>query len=535
MLPLSLLQLHPATIVASFVAGYVGLEWVTYVPAFSPLGIAPWNPAKGVLFALILLLGIRYAPLIVIAPVMADVLIRHAPLPIWVGAAEIGLSSVVYLFALMILGAPAMRFDRSLSSMRDLILLAGVAIVSAALVAMGYVGVLHQAGLLASVDVVPSIVRYWVGEVIGILVVTPFLLILFTNHRLPRFTLEFALQVLAILLAIGLVLGAPWQKQLFYVLFLPIVWIAVRTGLEGVTVGLMLIEVGLMIALHVWSQAALDVTAFQVVMLVLAFCGLAIGILISERERAETRVRLQQDDVSRAGRVASLGTFSTAIAHEINQPLTAIGNYARVAQVALEADPPALSDARGATAKVAAQVARAAEVIRRLRALLETGRAELLAQPVSAIMSEAVELIAPDVARGKVRLNVEIQRGLPDVLADRLQIEQVIVNLVRNAIEAMSATPGRIPAVSLSATAGPFGYVTIEVADSGPGFPPGFTLAGAAPGRTSKPHGLGIGLVLCRSIVEAHGGRIEIENEEAGARVRVQLRTVKGDTNDRRS
>lgn len=510
-------QLNPLLIVVIFLLAHVVLELGTYVRAYSPLGITPWNPGAGLAFALVLLLGLRFAPLLVAAPLLADVVVRHTPLPLWIEILEVALTSSAYIVALWFLRRPSVGFDPSLRGIRDLLVLVAVAIVATAAVAITYVSVLGLVEILPANGAVLATLRYWAGEMIGILVVAPAVLILAARVRLPRLGLEEVLQSLAVVAAIAIVVGVgpAYQQQLFYLLFLPMVWIAVRGGLEGISAGLLSLQIGLMGALHLGLGGTVDVDAFQAVMLVLAFSGLSIGILISERERAVHQLRIHEAEMARVGRIASLGSLTSSIAHEINQPLTAIGNYVRVVQRALAASPPAIEAAQGAAGKAVAQVDRAAGVVRGLRELLHSGRAELEVQPFAPIVAEALELLAPEISAANARLDTVIDRNLGLVLADRLQVEQVIVNLVRNALEAMHDMREGDRHVCISAIPAQDGGVEVQVSDRGPGFPEGIDPVRPQPGRSEKANGLGLGLALCRSILEAHGSRL-FHRREAG-------------------
>ena len=129
-------------------------------------------------------------------------------------------------------------------------------------------------------------------------------------------------------------LAEAFASHLFYLFFLPVVWTAVRFGLEGVTAGLVLTQLGLMVAIHIAGVSANDVTAYQALMVVLALTGLAIGAVVSEEQRAQHQLRLNQEALERAARLDTMGAFAATLAHEINQPLTAIANYTRLAKQA---------------------------------------------------------------------------------------------------------------------------------------------------------------------------------------------------------
>jgi two-component system sensor kinase FixL len=181
--------------------------------------------------------------------------------------------------------------------------------VSAALVAAGYVGLVIAAGLLPMADFTAAALRYWVGDMIGIMVITPFALVLWTRRQVLRMSSETLLQFAAILAALTLVFGyasAP-KLRLFYVLFLPIVWMAVRTGIEGVSIGILTIQLGLIAGMQLFPDGTHDLTAIHALMLVLALTGLFAGELVTERRRTEAELRLHQESVARLARLGSVG------------------------------------------------------------------------------------------------------------------------------------------------------------------------------------------------------------------------------------
>ena len=176
-----------------------------------------------------------------------------------------------------------------------------------------------------------------------------------------------------------------------------------------------------------------NVTAYQALMVVLSFTGLAVGVLVSEQQRTQQQLRINQEALNRALRLSTMGEFAAALAHEINQPLTAVANYARVAKTATNTD--AASEASG---RVIAQVERAAEVVRRLRNFIRLGRSETSPIPVARLLGEALAYCHAELDRHGVQLQVDIAPRPAASAVDALQIEQVIVNLVRNSAEALS-------------------------------------------------------------------------------------------------
>jgi two-component system, LuxR family, sensor kinase FixL len=522
-----LLSLPRAVIGPAFLAGYVLLDWASYIQPFGPFGITPWNPPTGLSFVLILIFGQRFLPLLFLAPLLADIVVRRLPLPLHVELLACLIIGGGYGLAALGLLRPSLKFDVSLSSMRDLCLLMLAAVASAAIVSVLHVLLLTFAGLVPWADYTAAVLRYWVGDVIGIAVVTPFLLIVLTRGRLLALTWETACQVAAIFAALAIVFASTTaeQFQLFYLLFLPIVWIAVRTGLEGVSAGLVLTQIGLMIALELFATKDVNVTAFQALMLVLTITGLAAGALVTERRRAEFQLRLQQDAQARLARLGSMGELAAALAHEINQPLTAAGTYARVAAQAIASGSTRPDIAREAANKAVGQVERAAEVVRRLRALIRLGRSEIAPVAMSRIVQESIELLRPEIDRHNITIREHVSRELPLVMADVLQVEQVLINLVRNAIEAISGAHADRGSVHIEAVASGAGFVEVRVHDDGPGFEKEQIEAPPVPFATTKVDGLGVGLALSRSIIEAHGGRLWLGKQSQGAVVHFTLPT----------
>lgn len=514
---------------AVYLAAYAGLDWISLIGPYAHLGITPWNPGTGLSFALVLLFGLRMIPFLLVSPLLADFVNQQFTMPWAVEALTAALLGGGYSLAVAALLRPQVRFDPALGSMRDLVLLMAVAVVAAAVVASGYVGLTVGAGQLPVQDLWAAALHYWVGDVIGVIVVTPFALFALTRRRLLPLTTETALQFAAIGLALALVFGLAQEQQfqLFYVLFLPIVWLAVRTGLEGVSVGILVTQVGLILGIQLSPAGRFDVTAFQALMLVLAATGLVAGALVTERRRAEAQLRLQQEQLSRLSRLGSMGELAAAVAHELNQPLMAAGTYARLVNEAMTSGNADIGSVAETAKKAAAQIERAADVVRHLRALVRLDRSGRAPCQFERIVQEALELCRPDLDRAHVSAHTEIAADLPPVMVDLLQIEQVLINLLRNAVEAIAESGSLRGSVRIEAKPAGADFVEVRVLDSGPGFPPEFLESAFLPLASHKEEGLGIGLPLCRSIVEAHGGRLSLDAGVQGAAVRFTLPVAK--------
>lgn len=518
-------------IALAYVAGYGLLDWVSYVHPFSVYGITPWNPQVGLSFALIIVFGRAYLPWLFVAPFAADLFVRQLPLPIGVEIAVVAVIGLGYGAATSALLSPGVALDPTLASRRAMLSLISVAAASVAVVALAHAGILVASGLMPSTDFLPATFLAFVGDMIGVMVVTPFVLILFTRRRWPAMSWELAALLFLVAAALWIVFGFAdaLRYQLFYIFFIPVIWTAVRFGLEGVTVTLMATQIGLIAAIQLSGQSPVDVLTYQALMVVLAGTGLALGVLVNEQRRAQQQLRLQQDALARAARLGAMGEFAAAVAHEINQPLTAIANYAQLARRAAEKRPPDASAAADAASSVVQQVNRAAEVVRRLRNLIRLGRSETEPVSVAQLFREAHSICRPELERRDIEFQERVARNLPAVLVDALQIEQVIVNLVRNSVEALAQAGRYDGRIVLDANLADADTVKIMIHDNGPGFDPELIEGALTPFTSTKLEGLGIGLALARSIVESHGGKLNIESSPRGATVSFTLKCATGE------
>lgn len=511
-----------------YVCAYVAVVWLSLTVSSTHFGVVPWGPETGLCFAAFLILGKRIWPYLILAVAAANLLLREHSFPLTVQIFAPLIIGGGYALALTILVDPKLRFDRTLRTLRDAGLLATTAIASSVAVACAYIGLLLISGTISASDAGAAVFQFATADLIGITVITPFLLLLYQTRRLPRPTIEGAFQAAAIIasLVLAFALTDIPHLRFFNVAFFPIIWIALRRGLQGVIYGLLLTQAGLMVALAHLGERPGDLAAFQSLMLVIALTGLSIGAMVTERRRVELQLRLNQKSVAEIFRLGSAGELATAIAHEINQPLTAIANYIRLIQHHLEDGNVDRNTAIEAAAKVAAQVDRTDAVIRSFRDLIRRGRPQLRPETVSDIFRETLDLVSPLLQGEGVDLSVSLPRGTRKVFADKLQIEQVLINLIANATEAMADNKHGEKRLSLSAFNSPDGdSVTVVVADSGPGFPAHVDIRHPALFSSSKADGLGVGLSFSRTIVQNHGGELQIGGGPGGAVVTMTIRS----------
>jgi len=491
---------------AVFAPCYLLLDWVSYIHPLGPFNITPWNPQPALAIAWMLLGGLAHAPAVWATIVLADGVIRHFPAGHGVTALTAlvlaaGYAGIAWTLRTLLRPHPSLRTLRQLTTF--------VAVVAAgtALVAVGFVGVLYAAGALQAGAAPPGWLRFWVGDAVGVLVTAPLLLVAADSEQRTR------LRALArrgeTYFQIGLVAATLWllfaglsgdPSHHFYLLFLPLIWIAIRSGLAGAIIAIAMVQIGVVLGVHDRSLQALPIIELQALVAALTLTALYLGVMVEERERAA-------ESLKQSLRLAAAGEMAGAIAHEVNQPLTALGNYGRSGQMLIEAGRSA--ELAGIIARMLAEAQRASEVVRRLRDLFRQGTTHLERVPVGELLAAVRRIGAQVQAGATVSLTVAADEGVPDVLVDRLQIELVLRNLVTNAVEAVAAhVPGR-GEVAVTAKRHDAGHVRIEVRDTGPGI-------GAAGGErvfepfvSGKPMGMGLGLAVSRAIAEANGGTLE--------------------------
>jgi PAS domain S-box-containing protein len=249
--------------------------------------------------------------------------------------------------------------------------------------------------------------------------------------------------------------------------------------------------------------------------------GVSFVLDLTERKRAEAeareserRYREVQMELAHANRVATMGQLTASIAHEVNQPIAAMVTSAQAARRWLDRQPPHLEEARLALARIVKDGTRAGDVIARIRTLVKKEPPRLGWVDINEAIREVVELTGGEAVKSGVSVEMHLAEGLPPVHGDRVQLQQVILNLVINAVEAMDGVHEGPRELLINTRQAEAGAMLVVVRDSGPGLAP----ATFEPFYTTKPTGLGIGLSICRSIIEAHGGRFWVEvNEPRGA------------------
>jgi PAS domain S-box-containing protein len=627
-----------------YVALYLALDRLSFIGALHGVGITPWNPSTGLAMALLVIKGLRYAPLVMVAELLSGATLPVAP----VSPVPIFLPSLVvtagYTAAAAILRQAGLQSGIRGSS--DVVRLLAVTIISSGLVASGFVASYAAAGVVPWSGFAEAGFHFWVGDAIGIVVLFPPLLLLYgrikqyaplVSGSTPLQFVEIAAQGASIVAALAGVfsgMGGDYPLGLFYLLFLPLIWIATRHGLPAASWAVLAIQVGLIVGLEIQGHSEPTLRAFQLLMFALAATGLMLGAVVSERRRlalalvgsesrrtailntardgvltidargniqsvnpaveqlflrpshrltghdlselvegapdllyrlklaahspaaeagyweldarradgstfpiefsagrfdlmgeehytvvirditarrkAEARQREHQAELAHVSRVSLAGEMAAGLAHELSQPLTAITAYARgcLRLLAGSAPEPALLN-EGVT-EIVQQAERAGDVLDRLREFVRGGEYRRAITEVQPLIAAVLSLTRVEAMQREVEIEARIDPGLPAVLADQVQIEQVLVNLLRNAMDAMDA--GKVERRSIVVAARRRGNRTVEisVADSGPGVAAEVTDTLFEPFITTKPFGMGMGLSISHTIVESNGGSLRM-------------------------
>ena len=501
-------------LVLAFIAGYVLLDWISFIDPLFGLNITPWNPDPALGLVFWLRYGRRAAAPWFIALMLGEWLVRGLPA---------GLPTTLLLSCWLIVGygATGELLRRRFSSVHLVATRHGLATWLGLMVGGLTVNAIVYTSLLAAFGLMPvhalsgAMLRFGVGDVAGGIVTMPLALMLASYDG--RRTLAAVLGrwetvgyvALALLLVWGVFFGVMGHAEFqhYYFLFLPIVWAATRQGMAGTALVAVLLQFGIIIIVRWGTGIAIPFTELQLLDAALALVGFFIGVMVDEQRQAA-------DELRQSLRLAAAGEMAAALAHELNQPMTALATYGKACDhlLARGESGPLLIDTMH---KMVREADRASEVVKRLREFFRTGAMHFekvgLADVVATVTAQ-FETLARD-------QHVTLALGaLPalSIRADRLQIELVLRNLVANAFDAVQARPEGERHVTVSALNLQGGRLRMSVEDSGPGVSAAVAARLFEPFVSGKSSGLGLGLVLSRAIVEAHGGTLWAEVGERG-------------------
>jgi two-component system, LuxR family, sensor kinase FixL len=496
-----------------FAPCYIALDWASYIDPVGPFNITPWNPQHGLAIVWLLLGGPKYAPAVLVTVAAAEALLRDLPGGLFIAAFTTLMLTGGFVVIAWLLRA--LISDLGLRSTRDLTTFVTVVTAGTAVTGAAFVGLLRGADLLGPTSVTEALLRFWVGDAVGVLITAPLLLaVADAGRRADLLALvrrrETLLQAAALVVTIWLTfygLGGDPATH-FYLLFVPLIWIAARGGMNGAVAATAVVQIGLVIGIHGKETGSdLPILELHALVAALTLTGLYLGMMVDERQRATEMLK-------QSLRLAAAGEMAGAIAHEVNQPLTALTNYGKSAEMLLAAGhgPPELREIVG---KIMSEAQRAADVVRRLRDFFRTGSTRLEPVGVDELLITA-RRIADQLAREQsITIEVLKEEELPPLLVDRLQVELVLRNLLSNAVESIGSAAigqGRIQIIAKRDAA----QARFIVTDNGPGIAPAARDGVFEPFVSGKPTGMGLGLAVSRAIAEAHGGSLDVKIADHG-------------------
>ena len=245
---------------------------------------------------------------------------------------------------------------------------------------------------------------------------------------------------------------------------------------------------------------------------------------VTERRRAEEALLTAQARLEEVSRLTTMGELAASIAHEINQPLATVVSNAQACEKLLEVEPPSVEELQGAVSDIAEAGKRASDVIERIRLLLRKSTPQPTLLDLNEIIREVLVWTRNETSKQRIVVRTDLANDLPAVLADRVQLQQVLVNLIRNAAEAMAAVEDRPRTLTIRSQWNVERQVDVAVVDSGVGIPPQHRARVFEPFFSTKSDGMGMGLAICRSTVEAYGGLLTAtDNQEFGTTIRFVL------------
>ncbi|MBF0164206.1 MAG: MASE1 domain-containing protein [Magnetococcales bacterium] len=483
---------------------------MSYIHPFYGLNITPWNPALALGVVCWMRVGRRIALPWFAALVLAEGIIRDLP-------SSLPLTFLLASVLLLGYGVMAHALQRHATSelLQDhshLLVWLRIVVGSTLVTSVAHISALYWTGLIPADDWLIAIIRFWIGDCVGIVATMPFFWLLFERKRnlqkllLDKETIGYGVLAAGVIW-ISFAVSDAGDFKYFYLLFPPIVWAAARQGIAGAAIAAFLLQGGIILAVQWQEMRAMTVFEVQLLVAVLVFVGLFIGVIVDEKQRMDSQLR-------HTLQLVAAGEMAAALAHELNQPITAISAYGSVCDRLFEKNS-ANSELRDIIGRMVTESKRAADVVRRLRDFFLTGTTHLESVEVEPLIQAVCSRFTAEAVNLRISLTIA---PLPHctLLADRLQLEVVLRNLLANAFEAVSERPPEERSIEIRVVLLDKERITIRFQDSGPG------LSSVAMERifkifqSSKANGLGLGLAMSRAIAEAHGGTLHAESGECG-------------------
>jgi two-component system sensor kinase FixL len=519
-------RVRTAAMWIAFTIGYCALDRLDMMRFPVTSGLPLSDLAGGLAMALLINQGPRLFALVFAADLLSNALAPGAHPPIAAFVCSAAAVAGCYALAAIYLR----RFSIAApQSQRDLFRLIIVAALATLARATGDLLVMSQWGGLTEPAYLSIFARSWAGGFIGVMLMTPLVAGLAAARTWPnrRAIGEFVLQMALLGLVLALVFPSQQSDQFryFYLLFLPQIWIAVRFGVTGATVGNFAVQLGLIAYFLIRPEPEETMFNYDIRLVALTLSTLFLGCAVSERRHAEAVLRQRQEELARVSRLSLAGELAAALAHQLNQPLLATIAFTRAAQRFMGAQAGGAQtggadtgrdEASQAMDEAVIQAERAGKIVRALRSFIGKGETDRRPHALASLARDAITLAEPECARLGIRIVTAIDRSLPEVQVDPVQIQQVLLNLVQNAVDALGRTDVSAKVILLSARQSSEREIEVEVRDTGPGISDEIESRLFEPFSSNKGQGMGLGLVICRGIIESHGGRLWLEHNQPG-------------------
>ncbi len=512
------------TLIAVAVAGVFMATYAAVALAARPHGGAelpflPWNAGAALSFALLARFGLRWVPAAFLASIMASALRSGAAdltfAPVMQAAAET-LSCAAGAAVLRQSSGEVPTFRRVRHVVRFFVAVAITSILLAvpALLetASGGVGVHGE---------IITFGRHALATATALLMLGPLLLIgdclRIGPDRGAVLSIETAMQAAALAVIAWEVFGRFVNEEIhfFYLLFLPLGWIATRHGQPGAVLALAVVYLAPLVSDWFVPHREQAIIELQIRLGVLASTMLLLGAVVSDRRQTQMSMLERQAELAHVQRLNVGWEMASALSHEVNQPLTAAMNYTQASLRLLSMPTPDLERTAAVMRKSLEQIERAGQIIHGLRDFMNKGELRLAQTSLAETIEDATRLVSAEANAAGIRLDVRESASLPYVMADKTQLVQILVNLLRNSIQALAAahTPGGAVAVTSRVSEG---KIVIVVSDNGPGIDPDVKERLFEPFVTTKSSGMGLGLSISRSIAEAHQGSLSVASPPTG-------------------
>ena len=482
----------------------------------------PWHPESGLAVAAGLLLG-RSAVFTTAASIYVSTRLWGWPLPGGWELLSSALRAAIFAGTASLLAPWLLR--SVLPTLQSVLVFLGFTVVVTAAYAATRLIILWLSIGIEPAYVLPYTVTLSIGNMLGILTITPLFMIIDRAQSLWAYLRRwsyFQWSMFASLVVVSFVVFAVDEVDEF----LPVVAFSVKDGFVAAAFSVLASDLLMMAILYWRDTGSASVTELQFLMLALSITGLLLGAAISDRTRAvgdlevsHARLQESQSALLQASRLSLASEMAAALAHELNQPLSSVRNFVRAVRRKLDAPEIDRQELRAGIDAAVEQVDAAAGLLRSTRQFLERGSVHRASLDIGLLVTRCRELVVPELRKAGISLVTDDMDGLPPVHCNEVQIQQVLLNVIRNAREAIASadmTSGSIT-ISGSATARP-GFVEISIRDTGPGVSEELRPHLFHPLQSSKPEGLGLGLSLCGTIIRAHGGEFRLdETPRAGA------------------